>query len=103
VQLTGRSNYASFGKDLGWPLVEQPALANDSWGAAVLLAKFLKAHESRIREALRRNDLRMARRSVNGGNHDFDAFQKAVNDGRVFLRTQIANDALTRMRSITNQ
>ncbi|HLH03732.1 MAG TPA: hypothetical protein VKX25_13245 [Bryobacteraceae bacterium] len=99
VQLTGRSNYTRFGKDLGWPLVKRPELANDSWVAAVLLARFLKAHETQIRDALRRGDLDGARRAVNGGRHGLEAFSKAMNDGRSFLRCRIANDALARVTS----
>ncbi|HJZ68733.1 MAG TPA: peptidoglycan-binding protein [Blastocatellia bacterium] len=82
IQLTGRANYQRFSTKLGLgnDLVNNPDLANDPDIAAKLLAAFLKDKEDRIRQALSADDLKTARRLVNGGSHglsDFtDAFQK---------------------------
>ena len=47
----------------------------------MILAQFLKNHESRIRTALGNDDLRKARRLVNGGSHGFDRFEDTYNKG----------------------
>ena len=87
IQLTGRSNYAlhSTAIGLGDRLIENPDLANIPGIAARLLASFLKTHEQRIRAALTANDLREARRLVNGGSHGLDAFTAAYNAGLALL------------------
>jgi putative chitinase len=87
IQLTGRANYAlhSVAIGLGNQLIENPDLANDPGIAARLLASFLKTHEERIRAALTSNDLREARRLVNGGSHGLDAFTAAYNTGLALL------------------
>ncbi|HEY3134734.1 MAG TPA: peptidoglycan-binding protein [Blastocatellia bacterium] len=82
IQLTGRANYQKFSAKLGLgdDLINNPDLANDPDIAAKLLAAFLKDKEDRIRQALAADDLKTARKLVNGGSHglqDFtDAFQK---------------------------
>jgi peptidoglycan L-alanyl-D-glutamate endopeptidase CwlK len=82
IQLTGRANYQKFSAKLGLgdDLINNPDLANDPDIAAKLLAAFLKDKEDRIRQALSADDLKTARKLVNGGSHglqDFtDAFQK---------------------------
>jgi peptidoglycan L-alanyl-D-glutamate endopeptidase CwlK len=78
IQLTGRANYALHG---GQKLIDDPDLANNPVVAAQLLASFLKAQEPKIRAALAANDLRTARRLVNGGTHGLDAFTAAYNTG----------------------
>jgi peptidoglycan L-alanyl-D-glutamate endopeptidase CwlK len=90
IQLTGRANYAlhSAAIGLGNQLIENPDLANHPDIAARLLASFLKAHEDRIRAALAANDLREARRLVNGGAHRLDAFTAAYNTGIALLATE---------------
>lgn len=83
VQLTGRSNYTKYSKSLGLDtqLVKNPDLANDPEIAAKILASFLKDKERRIKEALLDNDLRLARRLVNGGSHGLTDFTDAYNIG----------------------
>jgi putative chitinase len=90
IQLTGRANYAlhSTAIGLGDQLIENPDLANDPGIAARLLASFLKTHEERIRAALTANDLREARRLVNGGTNGLDAFTAAYNTGLALLVTE---------------
>jgi putative chitinase len=84
IQLTGRSNYQIHGAaiGLGNQLVTNPALANQPDIAAKLLASFLKSKEAKIRAALAHNDLRTARKLVNGGSHGLDQFTQAFNIGK---------------------
>jgi peptidoglycan L-alanyl-D-glutamate endopeptidase CwlK len=83
IQLTGRSNYQIHGAAIGMgnQLVTNPALANQPDIAAKLLASFLKSKEAKIRVALKQNDLRTARKLVNGGSHGLDSFTQAFNIG----------------------
>ncbi len=83
IQLTGRTNYKKHGEaiGLGNQLIENPDLANDPEIAAKLLSSFLKHKERSIKEALLNNDLRLARRLVNGGSHGLDRFSDAYNIG----------------------
>lgn len=84
IQLTGRANYKEHGAaiGLGNQLVTNPDLANQPDIAAKLLTSFLKSKEAKIRNALRQNDLRTARKLVNGGSHGLDAFTQAFNIGK---------------------
>jgi putative chitinase len=83
IQLTGRDNYHKYGKALGLgnQLVNRSELANDPTIAGKLLAAFLKDKERLIKEALIIQDLNLARRLVNGGNHGIDRFQQAFKLG----------------------
>ena len=87
IQLTGRSNYTKFSKKLGLgtQLVKNPDRANDPDIAAKILALFLKDKEARIKEALLENDLRRARRLVNGGSHGLADFTDAFNIGNSLI------------------
>jgi putative chitinase len=87
IQLTGRANYKEHGAAIGMgnKLVTNPALANQPDIAAKLLASFLKSKEAKIRSALRQNDLRTARKLVNGGSHGLDAFTQAFNIGKTVI------------------
>ncbi|NJL46203.1 MAG: peptidoglycan-binding protein [Leptolyngbyaceae cyanobacterium SM2_5_2] len=82
IQLTGRANYTNIGAQIGRNLVENPDLANEPEVAAEILAMFLKNVERRVREALLTNDLKSARRAVNGGTHGLDRFESAFKTGR---------------------
>jgi len=84
IQLTGRSNYQVHGAaiGLGNQLVTNPALANQPDIAAKLLASFLKSKEAKIRSALAENDLKTARKLVNGGSHGLSEFTQAFNVGK---------------------
>ena len=74
VQLTGRANYERYGRVLGIKLVNKPELASEPDIAGKILAAFLKDKERVIKEALLEDDLRAARRAVNGGSHGLDRF-----------------------------
>jgi len=91
VQLTGRTNHTNYQKAYGWPLVTKPELADDPWVAAVLLGRFLKDNESTIRAALRSQDLKAARKAVNGGSNGLQRFTTAFKAGRAFLKRQVAD------------
>lgn len=87
IQLTGRSNYQIHGAAIGMgnQLVTNPGLANQPDIAAKLLASFLKSKEAKIRVALQKNDLRTARKLVNGGSHGLDVFTQAFNIGKTVI------------------
>ncbi|MFZ4285720.1 C1 family peptidase [Variovorax sp. HJSM1_2] len=81
VQLTGRSNYRTYGQRIDYPLENDPDRANAPEVAAVLLAQFLADKATKFRAALAAGDLRAARRLVNGGSHGLvsfsDVFERA--------------------------
>jgi putative chitinase len=83
VQLTGRSNYTTYGKAIGLKgqLITNPDLASDPAIAGKLLAAFLKGKERPIKEALLDWDFAGARRLVNGGSHGLDRFVDAYKIG----------------------
>lgn len=75
VQLMGKANYQSYGQKLGLGLVDAPDKANAPEVAAVVLAQFLLDKAARFREAVAQDDLRAARRLVNGGAHGLASFK----------------------------
>ena len=83
IQLTGRFNYQKYGRaiGLGNQLIDNPELANDAAIAATLLASFLHDKERAIKEALVDDDLRLARKLVNGGSHGLNRFEEAFRIG----------------------
>lgn len=87
IQLTGRFNYQKYGAPLGMgnKLASNPELANDPTIAGKLLAVFLKDRERVIKEALIVDDLRLARRLVNGGSHGLDRFADAFRIGEALI------------------
>ena len=95
IQLTGRTNYQVHGAaiGLGDQLIENPQQANDPQIAAKLLASFLKAKERPIKEALLANDLRTARKLVNGGSHGLERFTNAYQTGDALLPEALAAGA----------
>lgn len=87
VQLTGRANYERYGRVLGIKLVNKPELASDPDIAGRILAAFLKDKERVIKEALLEDDLRAARRAVNGGSHGLDRFSDTYRRGLELIPT----------------
>lgn len=81
VQLTGRANYTRIGNQIQVDLVHNPDLGCDGATAGLILAQFLKNNEAKIRAALADNDLKTARRLVNGGSLGLDDFTAAYNAG----------------------
>ena len=74
VQLTGRDNYEKFGAVLDIPLVDNPDSACAPEVAACLLAAYLDANRDKLSRALKRNDLKAARKLVNGGSYGLERF-----------------------------
>lgn len=85
IQLTGLGGYRSVGEAIGVDLENEPELANDPEIAADILAYFLKSKETRIHHALENDNLRLARRLVNGGSHGLDRFVDCYERGRFLL------------------
>lgn len=85
IQLTGRDNYRRMGGQLGLDLLSDPALANRADIAGLILARFLKNGEARLRSALAAGDLAAARRVVNGGTHGLPRFEGAFRIGRSLI------------------
>jgi len=87
IQLTGRTNYRTYGEEvgLGRRLEEESALANDPEVAARLLAAFLRAKAPRVKYAVLGRDLKMARRLVNGGSHGLAQFEETFQKGERIL------------------
>ena len=81
IQLTGRSNYQTYGAAIGQELTESPLSAHHPEIAAKLLVSFLKAHEQAIRAAIAANNLAKARELVNGGTNGLPEFEDAFNTG----------------------
>lgn len=90
IQLTGRSNYQRIGNTLGIDLLSEPDRANHPETAAAILALFIKSREQRIEQALLHDDLRLARKLVNGGSHGLERFELAYRTGQR-LTTQDAS------------
>lgn len=70
---------------LGKKLAQNPELANEPKTAARLLAAFLKGRERQIKEALVEQDLRGARRLVNGGSHGLERFSDTYQRGGALI------------------
>jgi hypothetical protein len=85
IQLTGRSNYQRIGPQIGVDLIADPASANNASIAGLILAQFLKNAESKVRNALAKNDLLLARKLVNGGTHGFNEFKETFDKGLTIL------------------
>ena len=83
MQLTGRINYAAYGKAVGLngQLVTNPELASDPAIAGKLLARFLGDKERPLKEALLASNYAGARRLVNGGGNGLDRFVDAYKIG----------------------
>lgn len=75
VQLTGRSNYQTYGARIGVDLTANADLANAPEIAALLLATFLSDKADAMRAALAANRFADARKLVNGGHHGLDRFK----------------------------
>lgn len=85
VQLTGRYNYTRIGREIGVDLAAMPEQANDPAVAGLILARFLKNHETALRRALTKGDLAEARKLVNGGSHGLERFADAYRRGEAVL------------------
>ncbi|OFZ67354.1 MAG: peptidase C1 [Betaproteobacteria bacterium RBG_16_56_24] len=82
VQLTGLSNYLTYGGILDIPLSDNPDSACAPEVAACLLAAYLNENKAKLQAALAKNDLKAARKVVNDGSHGLDRFTEAFNAGQ---------------------
>ncbi|TAN72597.1 MAG: peptidase C1 [Gallionella sp.] len=82
VQLTGRDNYTRFGEMLDIPLADNPDSACAPEVAACLLAAYLDANREKLAKALAGDDLKAARKVVNGGSHGLERFSDAFLKGQ---------------------
>jgi hypothetical protein len=101
VQLTGRYNYTNIGKQIGVDLVANPDLANDPVVAAATLAQYLKNVEREVVKFLAVDNLRGARRSVNGGSHGLKEFEDAFAAGRKYLGITLLPKAKSTAKAAT--
>ena len=87
IQLTGRANYQQYSAalGLGQQLVENPDWANAPDIAAELLASFLKNEERAIKEALLEQDIKLARKLVNGDSHGLKRFAETFEIGNSLI------------------
>ncbi|NPT58184.1 peptidoglycan-binding protein [Paraburkholderia elongata] len=87
VQLTGRSNYETYGPKLNpsVDLVTNPDLAGDPEIASSLLALFLADRELQIKSALLAGNMALARQLVNGGSNGLDRFTDAYQHGEALI------------------
>ena len=76
IQLTGRANYAKYGKALGIPLEDDPDLALGAGVAARILALYFKDHG--LAALARKGDWKGVRRGVNGHLNGWDRFSELV-------------------------
>lgn len=76
IQLTGRTNYRSYGQKLGIPLEDQPELALEPDVAARLLASYFK--DRGVADAARKGEWQSVRRKVNGGLNGWERFSSLV-------------------------
>jgi predicted chitinase len=90
VQLTGCDNYLTYGTLLDLPLGDDPDCACAPEIAACLLAAYLDANRDRLVKALARDDLKEARRVVNGGSHGLDRFSETFRAARAALTAPAA-------------
>ncbi len=70
IQLTGRFNYAKYGKKIGVDLVTNPDLAMDLNNSAKILAHYFKGRN--INKACDESNWEKVRKLVNGGLNGFD-------------------------------
>jgi hypothetical protein len=77
IQLTWKSGYERYGKELGIPLVETPELAATSPVAARILALYFR--ENHIDTSANAGDWRMTRKLVNHGLVGWDKYIAIVN------------------------
>ena len=77
IQITGRANYATYGKRIGVDLLSNPELALDVKNSAKILAMYFK--DRKVNVACDTKDWEFARRKVNGALNGYDEFIKVVN------------------------
>jgi predicted chitinase len=77
IQITGRTNYAHFGAEVGRDLISNPDLALDPAVSADILALYF--HERQIQQYADQQNWEAVRRRVNGGLAGWPRFIDAIN------------------------
>lgn len=77
IQLTGKANYESFGKKIGVDLVQNGDLALKEENSYKITVIYLKQKTFKY---VKENNLKQARKSVNGGNKGISEVNGAYND-----------------------
>lgn len=76
IQLTGRTNYRTYGHQIGVDLEADPDLALEPLNAAAIFAVYWTSHH--IPAACEARDWKRVRKLVNGGLNGWDRFQSVV-------------------------
>lgn len=76
IQLTGRANYAYYGKKIGVDLINHPELALDMKNATLILAWYFK--DRGVNVACDAKDWIKVRKLVNGGTNGLDTFLSVI-------------------------
>jgi hypothetical protein len=76
IQLTGRANYAAYGRALGVPLEDEPDLALEAATAARIFARYFS--DRAVHVSAREGDWVAVRRKVNGGTNGLSHFLQLV-------------------------
>lgn len=76
IQLTGRANYANYGRALGLDLIGNPDLALEPVVAAHIMARYFL--DRKVYLACEARDWRLVRRKVNGGYNGWERFSQVV-------------------------
>lgn len=77
IQLTGKSNYKTYGQMTGFNLLQNPDLLLQIGVSALVAAAYWKARN--LNEAADRNDIYSVTRGVNGGHHGIETRKWAFN------------------------
>ena len=87
IQITGRFNYKRCSEQLGLgnDLEKNPELANDKDIASKILALYLKNNEKSLKQAVLDNNIKYARKIINGGTYGIDRFRDAYRIGKILL------------------
>jgi predicted chitinase len=82
----------------GTLFVDTPEQVNSREYAGVVVAGFLSAVESRIRNAMKNNDLTTVRIAVNGATNGLPQFEKAMAAGRAVVGEAIIRESKAAVR-----
>jgi hypothetical protein len=100
IQLTGKARYMEADQKAGTGtlFVDTPEQVNSREYAGVVVAGFLSAVESRIRNAMKNNDLTTVRIAVNGATNGLPQFEKAMAAGRAVVGEAIIRESKAAVR-----
>lgn len=76
IQITGKNNYAHYGKEIGVDLITHPDAALEVNTAALIFALYFK--ERKVNEAADAGNWDLVRKKVNGGTNGLEPFKQYV-------------------------